>query len=95
MPVAGNYILLSLADGEVFLLFFLVTASLINARHLSVCLLPCSLSALSLAVEQTRVCRKLLSAQGRGRYLLRLALSRKVLPQFFTHLLHTARLLEV
>uniref|UniRef100_A0A3Q0SZZ5 Uncharacterized protein n=1 Tax=Amphilophus citrinellus TaxID=61819 RepID=A0A3Q0SZZ5_AMPCI len=53
-----------------------------------------SLSALSLAVEQTRVCRKLLSAQGRGRYLLRLALSRKVLPQFFTHLLHTARLLE-
>ncbi|XP_069012286.1 uncharacterized protein [Embiotoca jacksoni] len=52
------------------------------------------LSALSLAVEQTRVCRKLLSAQGRGRYLLRLALSRKALPQFFTHLLHTARVLE-
>uniref|UniRef100_A0A3Q1F3T1 Si:ch211-250n8.1 n=1 Tax=Acanthochromis polyacanthus TaxID=80966 RepID=A0A3Q1F3T1_9TELE len=54
----------------------------------------CGLSALSLAVEQTRVCRKLLSAQGRGRYLLRLALSRKTLPQFFTHLLHTPRVLE-
>lgn len=55
----------------------------------------CRLSALSLAVEQTRVCRKLLSAQGRGRYLLRLALSRKALPQFITHLLHTPRVLEV
>ncbi|XP_042253076.1 uncharacterized protein si:ch211-250n8.1 isoform X1 [Thunnus thynnus] len=52
------------------------------------------LSALSLAVEQTKVCRKLLSAQGRGRYLLRLALSRKALPQFITHLLHTPRVLE-
>ncbi|XP_041830242.1 uncharacterized protein si:ch211-250n8.1 isoform X2 [Melanotaenia boesemani] len=52
------------------------------------------LSAVSLAVEQTKVCRKLLSAQGRGRYLLRLALSRKTLAQFFTHLLHTPRLLE-
>ncbi|KAI3365415.1 hypothetical protein L3Q82_010505 [Scortum barcoo] len=52
------------------------------------------LSALSLAVEQTRVCRKLLSAQGRGRYLLRLALGRKALPQFITHLLHTPRVLE-
>ncbi|XP_074518820.1 uncharacterized protein LOC141784819 isoform X2 [Halichoeres trimaculatus] len=52
------------------------------------------LSALSFAVEQSRVCRKLLSAQGRGRYLLRLALSRKALPQFITHLLHTHRVLE-
>ncbi|KAK2885082.1 hypothetical protein Q8A73_021556 [Channa argus] len=52
------------------------------------------LSALSLAVEQTRVCRKLLSAQGRGRYLLRLALSRKALPLFITHMLHTPRVLE-
>ncbi|KAM9424176.1 uncharacterized protein KZ484_012225 [Pholidichthys leucotaenia] len=52
------------------------------------------LSALSLAVEQARVCKKLLSAQGRGRYLLRLALGRKVLPQIFTHLLHTPRVLE-
>ncbi|XP_076027937.1 uncharacterized protein LOC143017161 [Genypterus blacodes] len=52
------------------------------------------LCALSLAVEQTRVCRKLLSAQGRGRYLLRLALSRKTLQQFITHLLHTPRVLE-
>lgn len=53
------------------------------------------LSALSLVVEQTRVCRKLLSAQGRGRYLLRLALARKALPQLITHLLHTPRVLEV
>ncbi|XP_029384127.1 uncharacterized protein LOC115060362 isoform X2 [Echeneis naucrates] len=52
------------------------------------------LSALSLAVEQTRVCRKLLTAQGRGRYLIRLALSRRVLPQFITHILHTPRVLE-
>ncbi|XP_047232795.1 uncharacterized protein si:ch211-250n8.1 isoform X2 [Girardinichthys multiradiatus] len=51
-------------------------------------------SALSLAVEQTRASRKLISAQGRGRYLLRLALSRKTLSQFFTHLLHTPRVLE-
>lgn len=53
------------------------------------------LSALSLVVEQTRVCRKLLSAQGRGRYLLRLALARRALPQLITHLLHTPRVLEV
>ncbi|XP_016889495.1 uncharacterized protein LOC107988830 isoform X2 [Cynoglossus semilaevis] len=52
------------------------------------------LSALSLAVEQTRGCKKLLSAQGRGRYLLRLALSRGALPQFIKHLLHTPRVLE-
>lgn len=62
---------------------------------LLMCVYVCRLSALSLAVEQTRVCRKLLSAQGRGRYLLRLALSRKALPQFITHLLHTPRVLEV
>ncbi|KAF3853070.1 hypothetical protein F7725_013758, partial [Dissostichus mawsoni] len=43
------------------------------------------LSSLSLVLEQTRVCRKLLSAQGRGRFLLRLALHRRVLPQLLTH----------
>uniref|UniRef100_A0A8C3AVK9 Si:ch211-250n8.1 n=1 Tax=Cyclopterus lumpus TaxID=8103 RepID=A0A8C3AVK9_CYCLU len=52
------------------------------------------LSALSLAVEQTRVCKKLLSAQGRGRYLLRLALRGKALPQLITPLLHAPRVLE-
>ncbi|KAL3046019.1 hypothetical protein OYC64_004098 [Pagothenia borchgrevinki] len=52
------------------------------------------LSSLSLVLEQTRVCRKLLSAQGRGRFLLRLALHRRVLPQLLTHLLHTPRVLE-
>ncbi|KAJ3608073.1 hypothetical protein NHX12_025123 [Muraenolepis orangiensis] len=53
-----------------------------------------SLSALSLAVEQTQGCKKLLSAQGRGRYLLRLALRRKALQRYVTHLLHTPRVLE-
>ncbi|XP_046887692.1 uncharacterized protein si:ch211-250n8.1 [Hypomesus transpacificus] len=52
------------------------------------------LSALSLAVEQTAVNKKLLSAQGRGRYLLRLALKRRVLEGFIKHLLHTPKLLE-
>ncbi|XP_061564422.1 uncharacterized protein si:ch211-250n8.1 isoform X2 [Cololabis saira] len=52
------------------------------------------LSALSLAVEQSRACRRLLSAQGRGRYLLRLALGRRTLAQLSTHLLHTPRVLE-
>ncbi|CAL8282648.1 unnamed protein product [Merluccius merluccius] len=51
-------------------------------------------SALSLTVEQTRGCKKLLGAQGRGRYLLRLALSRRVLQRFIAHLLHTPRVLE-
>lgn len=61
------------------------------------CIVCClgRLSTLSLVVEQTKVCRKLLSAQGRGRYLLRLALTRKALPQLITHLLHTSRVLEV
>ncbi|XP_077406327.1 uncharacterized protein LOC144038075 isoform X1 [Vanacampus margaritifer] len=49
---------------------------------------------LAWAVEQTKTCRKLISAQGRGRYLLRLGLSRKSLPQFITYLLHTPRVLE-
>ncbi|KAM6951480.1 uncharacterized protein FYW47_014991 [Aplochiton taeniatus] len=52
------------------------------------------LGALSLATEQTANCRKLLTVQGRGRYLLRLALSRKVLEGFFKHLLHTRKVLE-
>ncbi|XP_049615879.1 uncharacterized protein si:ch211-250n8.1 isoform X2 [Syngnathus scovelli] len=52
------------------------------------------LSAVASAVEQTKACRKLISAQGRGRYLLRLALGRKTLPQFIAHLLHTPRVLE-
>lgn len=55
----------------------------------------CRLCAVSLAVEQTTACRKLLTSQGRGRYLLRLALSRKVLQDFIKHLLHTPRIIEV
>ncbi|XP_057682271.1 uncharacterized protein si:ch211-250n8.1 [Corythoichthys intestinalis] len=46
------------------------------------------------AVEQTKACKKMLSAQGRGRYLIRLALGRKTLPQLIAHLLHTPRILE-
>ncbi|XP_051926445.1 uncharacterized protein si:ch211-250n8.1 isoform X2 [Hippocampus zosterae] len=52
------------------------------------------LCSVAWAVEQTKTCRKLISAQGRGRYLLRLALGRKTLPQLVTHLLHTPRILE-
>lgn len=90
MPVAGNDVMLVLSDKKCH---FNIDMSKYFNGSVDVCV--CRLSALSLAVEQTRVCRKLLSAQGRGRYLLRLALSRKALPQFITHLLHTPRVLEV
>ncbi|XP_056433597.1 uncharacterized protein LOC130371760 [Gadus chalcogrammus] len=53
-----------------------------------------SFSALALALDQSRGCKKLLGPQGRGRYLLRLALSRRGLGRFVTHLLHTPRVLE-
>ncbi|XP_019902125.2 uncharacterized protein si:ch211-250n8.1 isoform X2 [Esox lucius] len=52
------------------------------------------LSSVSLAIEETSTCRKLLSAQGRGRYLLRLALRRRVLEEVIKHLLHTPKVLE-
>ncbi|KAL0984052.1 hypothetical protein UPYG_G00136470 [Umbra pygmaea] len=52
------------------------------------------LSAVSLAVEETSGCRKLLSTQGRGRYLLRLAFIRRLLERVIKHLLHTPKVLE-
>lgn len=53
------------------------------------------LSAVSLAVQQTTACPKLLSAQGRGRYFIRLMLSRRTLGNVVSHLLHTSSIMEV
>ncbi|KAK3529492.1 hypothetical protein QTP70_031733, partial [Hemibagrus guttatus] len=52
------------------------------------------LSAVSLAVQQTTACPKLLSAQGRGRYFIRLMLSRRTLGNVVSHLLHTSSIME-
>ncbi|XP_017953362.1 uncharacterized protein LOC100486003 isoform X2 [Xenopus tropicalis] len=52
------------------------------------------LSHLSVMIEKTGACPKLLTAQGRGRYFLRLALNRKYVAATVQHLLHTRRLLE-
>ncbi|XP_063075555.1 uncharacterized protein si:ch211-250n8.1 [Engraulis encrasicolus] len=52
------------------------------------------LGSVSLAVEQTSGCRKLLSAQGRGRYFLRLAVQRRILGTVVQHMLHTPRVIE-
>ncbi|KPP62814.1 hypothetical protein Z043_118975, partial [Scleropages formosus] len=52
------------------------------------------LSPISLALEQTSACKKLLTPQGKGRYFLRLALKRRILGSVVQHLLHTTRLLE-
>ncbi|KAK2866669.1 hypothetical protein Q7C36_002725 [Tachysurus vachellii] len=52
------------------------------------------LGAVSLAVQQTTACPKLLSAQGRGRYFIRLMLSRRTLGNVVIHLLHTSSILE-
>uniref|UniRef100_A0A8C9R4L1 PDZ domain-containing protein n=1 Tax=Scleropages formosus TaxID=113540 RepID=A0A8C9R4L1_SCLFO len=52
-------------------------------------------SPISLALEQTSACKKLLTPQGKGRYFLRLALKRRILGSVVQHLLHTTRLLEV
>ncbi|XP_072523598.1 uncharacterized protein [Salminus brasiliensis] len=52
------------------------------------------LSAVSLAVQQTLACPKLLTAQGRGRFFIRLMLTRRTLGNVVRHLLHTARVME-
>ncbi|KAM4691200.1 uncharacterized protein WCC33_016063 [Rhinophrynus dorsalis] len=52
------------------------------------------LSHLSVLIEKTGACPKVLTAQGRGRYFLRLALNRKYLVATIQHLLHTHKLLE-
>ncbi|XP_022522292.2 uncharacterized protein si:ch211-250n8.1 isoform X2 [Astyanax mexicanus] len=52
------------------------------------------LSVVSLAVQQTAACPKLLTAQGRGRYFIRLMLTRRTLGNVVKHLLHTDRVME-
>ncbi|XP_053565058.1 uncharacterized protein LOC128655463 isoform X2 [Bombina bombina] len=51
-------------------------------------------SHLSVMVEKTRACPKVINTQGRGRYFLRMALNRKSLALAIQHLLHTPKLLE-
>ncbi|XP_073444029.1 uncharacterized protein [Dendrobates tinctorius] len=52
------------------------------------------LQHISVMVEKTVACPKVLTPQGRGRYFLRLALNRKTLAATVQHLQHTQRLLE-
>ncbi|KAM8947537.1 uncharacterized protein RCH25_050630 [Pelodytes ibericus] len=52
------------------------------------------LSHLSVMIEKTTACPKLLTSQGRGRYFLRLALNNKSLVTTIQHLQHTNKLLE-
>ncbi|XP_053309121.1 uncharacterized protein LOC128471252 [Spea bombifrons] len=51
-------------------------------------------SCIAVMIEKTTACPKLLTAQGRGRYFLRLALNRKSLATAIQYLQHTQRLLE-
>ncbi|KAK6478353.1 hypothetical protein HHUSO_G20652 [Huso huso] len=51
-------------------------------------------SQFSVSVETAAACKKLLTAQGRGRFFLRLALNRKILGNVVQHLIHTPKLLE-
>ncbi|XP_060700620.1 uncharacterized protein si:ch211-250n8.1 isoform X3 [Hemiscyllium ocellatum] len=56
---------------------------------------PCSgLIQISTALEKTIACKKLLTAQGRGRHFIRLALNQKILAVIIQHLRHTPRLIE-
>ncbi|GCC19799.1 uncharacterized protein [Chiloscyllium punctatum] len=56
---------------------------------------PCSgLIQVSIALEKTIACKKLLTAQGRGRHYIRLALNQKILAVIIQHLRHTPRLIE-
>nr|XP_013797325.1 PREDICTED: uncharacterized protein LOC106483839 [Apteryx mantelli mantelli] len=51
-------------------------------------------TALSIGIEKARTCAKVLTAQGRGRYFLRLALNGKLLAAAVQQLAGTPRLLE-
>lgn len=53
------------------------------------------LSSVSLAVQQTTACSKLITSQGRGRFFIRLMLMRRTLGNVIKHLLHTNRVIEV
>lgn len=57
--------------------------------------LPLRPSPLSIAVQKVRGCEKVLTAQGRGRLFLRLALQEKVLVAAVRQLAGTPQLLEV
>ncbi|XP_017557299.1 uncharacterized protein si:ch211-250n8.1 isoform X1 [Pygocentrus nattereri] len=52
------------------------------------------LSAVSLAVQKTTACPKLLTAQGRGRFFIRLMLAKRTLENAVKHVLHTGRVME-
>ncbi|KAM9296821.1 uncharacterized protein PAF06_017767 [Gastrophryne carolinensis] len=51
-------------------------------------------SHLSVMIENTVACTKVLTAQGKGRYFLRLALNRKSIAVAVQHVQHTQKLLE-
>lgn len=53
------------------------------------------LSSVSLAVQQTAACSKIITSQGRGRFFIRLMLMRRTLGNVVKHLLHTNRVMEV
>ncbi|XP_062976380.1 uncharacterized protein LOC134394671 isoform X4 [Elgaria multicarinata webbii] len=53
-----------------------------------------SMALLSMMIEKTNSCEKVLTAQGRGRYFLRLALNGKLLAAAIRHLVRAPRLLE-
>nr|XP_021328257.1 uncharacterized protein si:ch211-250n8.1 isoform X2 [Danio rerio]XP_021336073.1 uncharacterized protein si:ch211-250n8.1 isoform X2 [Danio rerio] len=52
------------------------------------------LSSISLAVQQSTACSKLITSQGRGRFFIRLMLRRRTLGSVVKHLLHTNRVIE-
>ncbi|XP_051959557.1 uncharacterized protein LOC127627257 [Xyrauchen texanus] len=52
------------------------------------------LSSVSLAVQQTAACTKLITSQGRGRFFIRLILIRRTLGNVVKHILHTNRVIE-
>ncbi|XP_061472185.1 uncharacterized protein LOC133379950 isoform X3 [Rhineura floridana] len=54
-----------------------------------------SMALLSMMIEKTNSCEKVLTAQGRGRYFLRLALNGKLLAVAIQQLIRSRRLLEL
>ncbi|XP_056626915.1 uncharacterized protein si:ch211-250n8.1 [Triplophysa dalaica] len=52
------------------------------------------LSSVSLAVQQTAGCCKIITSQGRGRFFIRLMLMKRTLGNVVKHLLHTNRVME-
>ncbi|XP_006001745.1 uncharacterized protein SI:CH211-250N8.1 isoform X2 [Latimeria chalumnae] len=52
------------------------------------------LTQLCRALEKVASCKKVLTAQGRGRFMLRLALNMRILSSVITHLTHTPKLMQ-